>query len=80
MNYLTIAKWAIGVIGGLAIAWAVYAGIIRPITKPNPSTQQKAETIYNYTIQPRHTFGCSAFLIRREDVKDISLDNSNTAK
>lgn len=72
MNYIAVAKWiGVGVLV-LVIGWAIYAGIIRPVVKPNPSTANQAEVIYNYTIQPRSTFGCSAFLIRRE--KD---DNSN---
>lgn len=77
MNYLTIAKWVGAVIGGLVIAWAIYAGVIRPVTKPNPTTTNKADVIYNYTITPRHTFGCSAFLIRREKdgKQEIQLDN-----
>jgi hypothetical protein len=67
MPYLTIAKWVLGAIGGLAIAWAVYAGIIRPVTKPNPtsSTAQQATTIVNYTIQPRQSFGCTNFRIQK---------------
>ena len=65
MPYLTIAKWVMGALGGLAIAWAVYAGIIRPVTKPNPSTAQQAQFIVNYTIQPRQSFGCTNFRIQR---------------
>ena len=40
------------VIAGLG--WAVYAGIIRPTTKPNPSTatSQKADAITNNYINP----------------------------
>ena len=34
------------VIGG--IGWAIYAGIIRPTTKPNPTTTQNAQQIENY--------------------------------
>ena len=37
------------VIGG--IAWAVYAGIIRPVTKPTATTSQKG-TITNNYINP----------------------------
>ena len=38
------------VVAGLA--WAVYAGIIRPVTKPNPATTQNASQINNYYIYP----------------------------
>jgi hypothetical protein len=34
------------------IGWAVYAGIIRPTTKPNASTSQKADAITNNYINP----------------------------
>jgi len=34
------------------IGWAIYAGIIRPTTKPNASTSQKAENITNNYINP----------------------------
>jgi hypothetical protein len=36
----------IGAIAGLG--WAVYAGVIRPVTKPNPTTTYKAENLYKY--------------------------------
>ena len=53
----TILKYIGGIIGGLALAWAIYAGIIRPTTKPNPSTQQQAQIIQNYNT-PKVSFGC----------------------
>lgn len=48
------------------IAWAIYAGIIRPVTKPNPTTTQKAEQITNYNVRPS-SFGCVNFRIPRTD-------------
>ena len=48
----------LGVIIGLG--WAIYAGIIRPVTKPNPSTTQNAEkidNIYYYPIKKVFGFG-----------------------
>ena len=55
------------VIAGLA--WAVYAGIIRPITKPNPSnTQQGQRDNYNVTVAPKQTFfGCMRFNIPKPE-------------
>ena len=65
MPWLTIVKWA-GVVGlGLVITWAVYAGIIRPTTKPNPSTTQNAGNITNYTYNPRLTFGCISWEVAK---------------
>jgi hypothetical protein len=73
--YLTLAKWVGGIVGGLALAWIVYAGLIRPTTKPNPSTTQKADTIVNYNITARQSFGCSRFLIQRipDDQTEIQI-------
>jgi flagellar biosynthesis/type III secretory pathway M-ring protein FliF/YscJ len=67
--YLTIAKWVGGVLLGLMVAWIVYAGLIRPTTKPNPSTSQNADSIVNYTYSPRLTFGCQRFDLIKEVVK-----------
>ena len=39
------------VLGG--IGWAVYAGIIRPVTKPIPTTTQKADKITNNYNNPK---------------------------
>ncbi len=40
------------------IGWAIYAGIIRPVTKPNPTTTQNAKTINNYEYYPnKRVFG-----------------------
>ena len=66
--YLTIAKWVGGVLLGLMVAWIFYAGLVRPTTKPNPSTSQKADTIENYTYSPRLSFGCMAFGIPKKEV------------
>ena len=60
------------VIAGLS--WAIYAGIIRPITKPNPSnTQQGQRDNYNYSIQPRSYFGCLNFRILRNKEMPIEV-------
>ena len=76
MNYLTMAKWAGGIVGGLALAWAIYAGIIRPTTKPNPSTTQEAQTIINYNVAPKQTFGCSNIRIQRRPYENTTVVNS----
>lgn len=57
--YLTIAKWVGGIVAGLALAWIFYAGLIRPTTKPNPTTKQEAQYMTNYNYAPRISFGCS---------------------
>jgi hypothetical protein len=73
--YLTIAKWLGGIVGGLALAWIVYAGLIRPTTKPNPTTTQKADNIINYNLTSRQSFGCSRFIIQRipDDQTEIKI-------
>ena len=54
---LTIAKWIGGAVLGLGLAWAVYAGIIRPTTKPNPSTTVQSGGVAN-TYNAKVSFGC----------------------
>ena len=55
----TIIKWVGGIVGGLVIAWIVYAGLIRPTTKPNPTTTQNGQNFVNYNYSPRVSFGCA---------------------
>ena len=63
MRFLSVLVWTL-VIAGLG--WAVYAGIIRPTTKPNPTTRQEAQQIINYTLEPKQTFfGCANFRIEK---------------
>ncbi len=50
------------------LGWAIYAGIIRPVTKPNPTNRQEgARDNYNFTIQPRSYFGCQRFEIKKPE-------------
>ena len=59
------------VVAGLS--WAVYSGIIRPVTKPNPSnTQQGARDNYNVTIAPKSYFGCQKFDIKKPVYKPVN--------
>lgn len=67
MKWLTVFKWTGGVVGGLVLAWIFYAGLIRPTTKPNPSTTNNADTIVNLSVAPRVSFGCANFRILRGD-------------
>ena len=53
------------VFGGLG--WLIYVGMIRPHTKPNPTTRNEAEQIINYDVRPS-PFGCANFrLMGRKD-------------
>lgn len=45
------SKWLWGILGGLTIAWIIYAGVIRPVTKPNPTTVQTGGVSYTYDIK-----------------------------
>lgn len=69
MPYGTIAKYLGGVLLGLGLAWSIYAGIIRPTTKPNPSTAQAADNISNYVynVTPKSTFGCASIRVYEYD-------------
>jgi len=72
LPYLTIGKWIGGLLAGLALAWIVYAGLIRPTTKPNPSTKQEATTIINHNYStPKVSFGCMRFNVyeRKDETK-----------
>jgi hypothetical protein len=80
MKWMVILKYFAGVVAGLGIAWAVYAGVIRPVTKPNPNTTQSAETIINHNYgTPKVYFGCLNMRIYERKEKDISgPDSVNT--
>jgi hypothetical protein len=75
--YLTIGKWIGGTVAGLLIAWGLYAGLIRPTTKPNPTTTQSGETINNFYNQPRISFGCARWSVNEKSKAEVpSSDNS----
>ncbi len=62
--WIKILKW-VGISFAIGIfAWGLYAGLIRPTTKPNPSENQNAENIinYNYSFEPHQTFGCARYI------------------
>ncbi len=59
------------VIGG--IGWAIYAGIIRPVTKPNASTSQKAEAITNNYINPSTAEIVEVIKKSRESAIELSI-------
>ena len=65
-----LLKW-LAILGFIGLAgWGLYAGLIRPVTKPNATTKQEAESItnYNYTLEPKQTFfGCSNFRIQKPE-------------
>lgn len=69
MSYLRIGAWIAGGLAVLGVLWALYAGIIRPVIKPNPSTTQNAEQIVNHNFQtPKVYFGCINFRLPKEEV------------
>lgn len=40
----------------LGLTWCVYIAVIRPHTKPNPTSTQTGGYSYHYDVRP--TFGC----------------------
>jgi len=54
-----LGHWLVYVILTAGVVWVVYAGMIRPITKPNPTQQGVFYT-------PKVTFGCANFAIPKE--------------
>ena len=66
-RFLSVAVWTLVIAG---IGWAIYAGIIRPVTKPNASNKQEGQRDnYNITIAPKSYFGCMRFDIKKPDEK-----------
>lgn len=54
-RFISVLVWVL-VLAGLS--WAVYAGIIRPVTKPNPTLTQNAQEITNNYFYPnKKVFG-----------------------
>lgn len=78
MPYLTIAKYVGGLILGLILAWILYAGLIRPTTKPNPTSKQEAQYITNYNITSRQSFGCSRFEVIKPEKRKEPNGNPNS--
>ena len=57
-----VAHYVIYLIITIFLGWCVYVTIIKPHTKPTPTTEQKAQTIenftYNYNCKALIGFGC----------------------
>lgn len=51
-----LGHWIVYFLLSAVVLWGLYAGIIRPVLKPNPSTKQEATTIYN------NTYNCKALI------------------
>ena len=51
-----LGHWLVYFLLSAIVIWGLYAGLIRPITKPNPTSVQSGGISYNYNIHP--TFGC----------------------
>lgn len=60
MVWLFVKKFGVWVIMAVILGWTTYAGIIRPVTKPNPSNKQEGRDD-NYHYEIRQTFGCVRF-------------------
>lgn len=62
-----LLKW-IAILGFIGICgWGLYAGLIRPTTKPNPTETQEADSIVNknFYLQP-HFGGCASLRVEAE--------------
>jgi hypothetical protein len=67
MPWVIVGKWIAGILGGLAVAWIAYAGLIRPTTKPPVTSKYEAENMKTYTYSPKVSFGCINIKIPREE-------------
>ena len=54
-----------------ALGLAVYFGIIRPHTKPNPTERYEAENQNYYTFEPHYGLfgGCASYRVMADKVK-----------
>ncbi len=46
-----IGHWLVYFLLSAIVLWGLYAGLIRPITKPNPTNTQTGGVSYNYDIK-----------------------------
>ncbi len=53
-----IGHWLVYVILTAGLAWCVYVAVIRPHTKPTPTTQEQAQTIIHNECKGLFVFGC----------------------
>jgi hypothetical protein len=60
-----LVHWLIYAAITALVGWCVYVTIIRPHTKPNPTTSQNAAEIVNYQ-QPKVMFGCMRWELPKE--------------
>jgi hypothetical protein len=63
-----ILSWVCIFITGGTLIWAIYAGLVKPVTNPNPTTTQTGGTSYNYDIK---NYPCGRLL---------SIDNNPVPK
>jgi hypothetical protein len=62
------------------IGWSIYAGIIRPTTKPNATTRQEGtRDNFVYTVTPKSYFGCQNFQIRGQSEKIPRVNQGNVS-
>ena len=51
-----LGHWLVYFLLSAIVIWGLYAGLIRPVTKPNPTNTQTGGISNTYNI--RSTFGC----------------------
>lgn len=55
------------------LSWAIYAGIVRPVTKPNATqttNQRCARDLTNNNYNPKVGIGCMRITIQQRDRED----------
>lgn len=53
----------------LSVLWGIYVVLVKPHINPTPTTEQRAEQITNYNLQPKSYFGCQHFGLLKEEPK-----------
>jgi len=71
-----VGHWIVYLIMSAIVGWIVYAGLIRPTTKPTPTTKQEAESIVNYNYSPRVSFGCAFWKMQRRPNGNKNITNT----
>ena len=59
-----LGHWVVYFVLSAIVVWGLYAGLIRPVTKPNPTAVQTGGVSNTYNIHP--TFGCMSIPVMQE--------------
>lgn len=76
----SIVKIVAMVVAGLAVVWVIYAGVIKPVLFPSPTTTENAQTVYNISYYPDKTDFCLLNIFGVELISRHSYPQVTTVK